>query len=236
MSVYLPDNRITAPELWYPGRKPTVPVRINWSHPLAKDLTGFFLLQGTTFENLVDGKLYKTGTSPGIEMKGDSIYLGEGGYDSNLNLDGFSFNNKCSLTAIINTAVVMDRGIIDVDGQSLAFWVDSFNNDMRLALYSSSILYGPSGIFPANKDVTVGFSLDYNIGRIFQNGQFLVSGGIGSGSWPGTTSHITAGSAQSGATKNLLGLYKFLAVHKRNLSDDEMQTFQLNPYQILEAA
>ena len=28
MSVYLPDNRITAPELWYPGRKPTVPVRL----------------------------------------------------------------------------------------------------------------------------------------------------------------------------------------------------------------
>lgn len=28
MSVYLPDNRITAPELWYPGRKPTVPVKL----------------------------------------------------------------------------------------------------------------------------------------------------------------------------------------------------------------
>jgi|TARA_A100001391_G_scaffold69064_2_gene44202 hypothetical protein len=42
VSVYLPDNRITAPELWYPGRKPTVPVRLNQKAKNKSIIADFF--------------------------------------------------------------------------------------------------------------------------------------------------------------------------------------------------
>ena len=58
MALIIPDPKWEAPELLYPGRKPTAPVEIDWSHPLARGLKICAIPQGKpAFIDLAGGGL-----------------------------------------------------------------------------------------------------------------------------------------------------------------------------------
>jgi hypothetical protein len=78
---FIPDPRFEMPSLLEPGRKPVGPVEIDWSHPLAVGLVGYYLLNSRVIVNLVNGKNFPltnavlsantidfTGTTGGLDI------------------------------------------------------------------------------------------------------------------------------------------------------------------------
>lgn len=74
MALILPDNRLEYPGLLVPGRKPTVPVRIDRQHPLAPD--ELCALLGARSVELVHGDALSTSSgsiTPVIDGRSESL-------------------------------------------------------------------------------------------------------------------------------------------------------------------
>lgn len=75
--MFIPDPRWEEPSLLIPGKKPTGPVTIDWSHPLARGLVGMWSPSGGRRNEIVTGE--------SVELIGDAYYLPE-----SYHLDGVS--------------------------------------------------------------------------------------------------------------------------------------------------
>lgn len=75
MSVWIPDARLEMPELLVPGGQPRGPVKIDWSHPLARKISYYLPLNGSPFE-LAKGQArltYGAGGSMAADARGMSL-------------------------------------------------------------------------------------------------------------------------------------------------------------------
>lgn len=74
-SLNLPEPRWEAPELLIPGRKPTGPVVIDWSHPLARGgnvygIRACYLFDSHIVRNLISGETFTANATPGVTQHG----------------------------------------------------------------------------------------------------------------------------------------------------------------------
>ena len=61
------------PNLWVPGKKPVGSVKIDWSHPLAKDLAGYWLMDRVeSITNLVNGDMVEPTAGHDFSLKADA--------------------------------------------------------------------------------------------------------------------------------------------------------------------
>ena len=106
MSFFLPDSRLEQPHMLVPGQKPVCPVQINWDHPLAEDLVGFWL--GGSLENYATGKI---GTIVGSTMA------------ENLTANGVGWANSGNSTnSRINLGSIPSNNPLSLAGQRKATW------------------------------------------------------------------------------------------------------------------
>jgi hypothetical protein len=121
--VNLPDPRWEAPELLYPGRKPVGNVVIDWNHPLARGLVGYWL--GGDLQNYADGSL---GTIVGdtgdvqkpITQWGQGWATGTTGTTDRIDLGSITSSNPLSLAGLDKATM------ISVNVVSTAYSADSF--------------------------------------------------------------------------------------------------------------
>lgn len=234
MSVYLPDNRITAPELLYPGRKPTVPVKINWQHPLTKGLVGCYLLNGS-------GKNYVNGRMPLFKNKVSFVnneivlpdiadaYL-DYGVGVNELLPEISVITNASVTRADSYAQFV--GIRDntnyeyslrVNGGALQVLLSS--GSLGTATFPFDGSYHSCGFTHSNPTKVVKVYLDGKVTDIGTNSTRNLK-----------NQSFRIGAYTSPLDYRIVGNVRFVYVFERVLPEIEVKALHINPYQFLEAA
>jgi hypothetical protein len=108
----LPDPRLEAPGLLYPGRKPAGPVAIDSDHPLAKGLEAVFIVGGndTPIDLTGNGYIWSNETSGGADYS-----IGkQGGQLLHTAGDDMSIITPCPLNSI--WSVVVGQVVFGVSG------------------------------------------------------------------------------------------------------------------------
>ena len=250
MSVYLPDNRITAPELWHPGRKPTVPVKVNWNHPLTKGLVSALIPSDSgnfIFDYVANRKI-----EVDLVRNGVVIFDGTKGYA--VGASAMGGQSGCTVTARAYTNSTNSNNNIVSSHSDLYVGQDEF---LSLRFDVVGVWSGNSNVFKAafvnqgdggieskvnsyqvGKFCTVSSSWKRgdSFGEAYVNG--LNSTSDGRNAIVQTQTALSSGQVYlgQGPQQPLDGGISFVFLHNRKLSDSEIASLHLNPYQFLEAA
>ncbi|GLP98683.1 hypothetical protein GCM10007891_05370 [Methylophaga thalassica] len=252
MSVYLPDNRITVPELFYPGRKPTVPVRVNWNHPLSKGLRNILVLC-SSFKNKGETPKYENGL---VNFTGGTSEGNQ--YDVFKDVEWLKGKSEYSICIGVKPRAVDGNNMIFAMGvdsgvfrsaNTIAVWVDDneFNSGVNNCLafeHGTATNTGPTSrvhssenSIEANRYYNIVCRQDENSADCCINGKqdgIVITADLAPVSTSineGYLGHLT-----STLTSTINGELHYLYIFDRRLADDEVQALHINPYQFLEAA
>lgn len=245
-AVYIPEP-LTAPELWYPNRKPLANVKINWNHQLSRRLVCAYLElgKGRFLLDSVKKQLFPIGSNsflPGglLDISGDPIAIG------GQELIG---SNAVTITAEAAPNANSDMAFI---GSRLSN--DSQDNHLNMRFDRTGVSSGnPYCIKASVKNVSpaaesIGnvwatsematYSMSWSEAirgiEIFRNGVNISDEG-GSGAQDSLTLADGQLFIGSGFGSYFNGVFGVVLVHSRKLTDSEIQSLHSNPYQILEA-
>lgn len=216
-------------------KQPQGPVEIDWSHPLSKNLTGFWILNTALPVNLVDGvkSSFSTKPSEAVRRQGKVVTapfvtnktssqlfdlnnaIGTIAHGYNTNDSSYTGGNAFGVGSRLNTTLFTDsiaifrHGIFDF-GQRLNLSATETIGDHFIALSS-----GHDGLLRAYKD-------NYILGSASKVASVVsqTTNSFSFGQYDATVSGIS-----------LAGYY--LATWKRSLSPTEIAQFRRNPYALL---
>lgn len=241
-AVYIPDP-LTAPELWYPGRKPVMPVKVNWQHPNSRNLQ-VLLLKG-----------FKSSARPiSLVNNGDTIsyqderYLFTGSSSEYISFNDSIFSsNRFTLVLTLkiesitsNFPAIFSNGTSGTKSGFLLFYNTSsnkleaelYNTDpIAKAVMSYSILGGQEVNLVVKSDGVSSI-------KIFVNGRFDSQATIPTENIiaPDESRITRIGKSANSFWGRLNGHIKYFAYFDADISDAAASALSLNPYQILEAA
>lgn len=245
-SIYIPGN-LTVPELWYPGRKPTQPVKLKLDHPLARNLEAALFADP-------HGKPLMIDYARGISIPVDEVTGGAVIFDGSRNYPiGLSHLNGISAMSITAKAYTTDG---NSNNNIVSSHTGNTSNDTFVSLRFdvSGIEGGGTRVFKAsfvnqNNAATESGNNDYEVGvpitltSRWQSGDSRV-GLYANGKDIGAYNRFSVNQTQvayqgdqmrlgMGPQKSLKGGIFFVMVHSRKLTDFEIQSLHNNPYQIL---
>jgi hypothetical protein len=249
-AVYIPEP-LTAPELWYPGRVPTMPVKLNLRHPLSKNLEAAIFADPRGAKIMID---YARGITIPVDEVSDGAVIFNGSRSYAIGLQHLNGSAAMSITAkayttraLSNDNIISSHDAITSQDTHLGLRFDyagsttggsnvikaSFVSQNDTAIESTTNLYQVGVPITLTSKWQVGdpqiglFSDGLDVGL---NSRFDVAGG-----------NLIAFSASQmrlgiGPQTALQGGIFFVLVHSRKLTDAEILSLHSNPYQILEAA
>lgn len=214
-------------------KQPQGPVEIDWSHPLAKNLTGFWILNTALPINLVDGVKSSFSTKPteGVRSQGRVVTLPF--VTNKFNNELFDINNAIgtiahgyysSVTSYTNSAGVGARlNQNDLIGATGIFRAGFFDFGVRLSVavtetvgnHFLALSSGHDGLLRGYKDNAI-------LGSTTKASSVTLQ----------TSNSFGFGYFDSSTTGNALSGYYF-ATWKRSLSPTEIAEFRSNPYALL---
>ena len=230
MSTFTGDSRIGT-ELMYPNRKPTMPVKINWEHPLAKECKYFILPKAKAVNCLASGLMFNSVNHYPV---GDSVVSGASadGYKSvglkmlpNLASAEFSCSFHVDIRDLGNNVALCGQYDGSVSGNRTILWLaggrlgvfDGATN------YLSSILTSPvAGILTITRKGTIwtGYVNGVNTGNIARAANINIG-------------NDTSIFSENGLPQAITSRYKSFMYHDRCLSDVEAAELSNNFYQFL---
>ena len=239
MAYWLPDSRVEMPELFIPGRKPTRPVQVDKTHPLAKGLCRAVLGRPVA---LMQSKPLVTSNWPssyGIDGQHGQIMSGDGGVRY-VDLDttycgpvpGFTF--AVLVRANSNYREGFVGNYASGGAQNRAMFRGNSGHQFYLGNASTGAWLGPA--YSPNGHTTGEWT--FLIARwngtqvqVFQDGDW------GTAQSASTTFDMSSrslkigyeGSSQAGPDADFALVY----VWDRGLSDDECMRLYRNPYQMM---
>lgn len=250
MSVYLPDNRITAPELWYPGRKPTVPVKVNWNHPLVKGMRAALFTAPNA--NLLIDYVRKIAINVDEVKNGFVIFNGNRSYP--IGLPELNGSEAMSITTRAYTTNINSNGNI-VSSHDTTVSSDEY---VSLRFDVSGVWSGGARVFKAAfveqaNAATESYAESWQVNRASNITSYWKKGDSQVGIFVDgisafdsaqeqvvTRDKVTFKSSQLrlglGPQFGLQGGIAFVIIHDRTLTPTEISSLHQNPYQFLEAA
>jgi len=233
MLVNARSELLREPNLLLPGKKPVGPVKIDWSHPLSRDLHAA-VVKYEPFD-LVGNALSSTGTaSPNVEniiYNGTQVFLVKGNGDSTLLLDCTAVDNK-SFTFVMRfaeTAVSSPYvGIRSGDGNSILLWGTTGRYyDLRVG--STNYVSGPG----FSQNVTHNYSVTSSASEVnlIADGDYIIDSGAAGGAGNLGVLHIGRDSVYSGGGMDLN--IEYLYVFNYAMTFNEISLIHNDPYQFL---
>ena len=244
------------PKEFYPGFstkvKPTVPVVIDYSNPLARGLRAAFIFQDGSYTNTWDhvNKRFATATNAtnqGVNAGRESIYFNDAASQKiDLSYIGdFSDTETLSVYSRVNyQSNAIDHALIDINNNGLLFWADQESGtDLRPAIYAATPRYATTGALNGPGWLSWGGSADRSggvstFGKPYVNGvldPLGVSDNAGNTDWT-TSTNIALTSNWTIANKESDAYFEYIYVWDRVLSAQEFKLINEDPYQIFKPA
>ena len=239
MSVTIPDPRFEAPELFDPGRKPVGNVVIDWSHPLARDLEVYIIFQNGIPHDLVGGSVLEIqvgggGDAANITSLKDGVDFAGGGIQGYVhpkitftNAQKYTFSFRVELDG--GTAEGIAFGEFDTNGNFV--WFNEGNNLTRRNSASANGQWTSETSF----QIKTFYSMlcdnpsASSVERLYRNGVYSTSS-------TATDTAMVFEAIGNGYINTAYGVdgrvYDYM-IHSRALSDIEIYSLAVNPYQIL---
>ena len=227
---FIPDPRFEMPALFESGRKPNSDaVTIDWSHPLTKGLGQYYLFNenGSNIRDLVDGSVFDIDTGVrGVDATGKYLRF------SSTSIPIKPITQTTAFTKL----VVM---LLDSTANQFNFMSDNSNGSYLWSTPSGGAQIGHNTSFGMLSGDAI------PVGAVTSIGETYNSVGTWAKLWQEgeiTDSTVSAVAIASTAAQDLgsygAGFYHdgpmYLALtYNRALSDAEMRSISLNPYQIL---
>lgn len=222
--------------------KPDYPVQINWAHPMAKKLKGFWLFNETKgqIRNIVDGTVTTLTSGTTVQQVGrygrELDHNAANGFPVFTSYDlpnEFSVFTLCKYNS--NT---IDHAVFDYATQSPVLWADTLSSQLRPALYSGgAVSYGSSN----SLSVATGYNTwgavmrsNNTENRFFVNGDFQGVGNPGTWAAGANTFRLLANNA---GAKNSDSNTVWVVMFERALSYDEarwLTKLPTNVYELLQ--
>jgi len=245
VSVYLPDNKITAPELWYPGRKPTVPVRLNQKAKNKSIIADFFPSSAHRRELL---------RNTPISFVGDVSFTDQGNISAKT-LGSYGYADIPSISKAFTIFVsgtykhsggygcIISYGLAGTETSLRGILLQSSGSpgSIRLQVVAGGNAYTTSPVVSLSEGDRFAFLASYNGAKITlkelysKNEVSIAASGLVNIVTPNFylcgNPHQTTGQGQAVSTITELDRCIVFADGNLFLSD-----FHLNPYQFLEAA
>ena len=249
------------PNLLIPGKKPVGPVKIDWDHPIAQGLVVFSLFnerkRSGSLLNLADetnpGVI--SGTAAAVNPYQESLF----GVRLKFHPSGLTgidelFYEKDNVIANTDDLTMISKGIVDsISGDQASFGWRGLGGDSFRLLQSGSTTFtatyiDSSPVAGHNASITTatvsqGSTVTAcgrkkgNLLRVFHrleegniNTSSDTTGGSGNMRDDGNGNHITPSNSSNSKGNN--AIYYFSAWN-RGLSDAEVRSFMIDPYQIL---
>lgn len=242
--VYVPDN-LTAPELWYPDRKPSVPVKLNWDHPLTKGLVCAYLENVDTqfILDSVKRELRPIGNSSinddgTINVSGEAIAIGG---SELVGANGVTITARAAPTTNVDMAFIGSRLVFANTDNHLNMRFDRVgaqtgnNYCIKASVKNvSPVAESISNVWSSGVMGT--YSMTWNQATrfidIYYNGEDVSDdgGSVAQDSLVLEEGQLFIG---SGFGTRFTGLFSIVLVHNRKLSAEEIKSLHDNPYQIL---
>lgn len=220
----IPSQRIDTMELLYPKRKPVGNVKIDWSHPLAKNLTCCILMGGV---DLVDESLYSISVNSFKKEAGTGNSLENGKIDTATRSRYTTPTNE-SFSNYILAKYPPTQVFQKIAGSTSSHWFGRYSGHY-LAQFPSGVLVCPPGLFTPNVWHSLHASRDVSVTHAGINGVYYSSG-------TDTSNLYSLGSFGIGHTQEVGIFPGQIAVYyqwSRALSSVEIQSIHNNPYQFL---
>ena len=244
--VAVDEVMLREPGLLEPGRKPIGPVKIDWSHPSTRGVKYFiFWPNGDTalpiplFDSV--GLTPFPSGDPTLRVKRDGMAVTgagnveAGSIDASLSFASagmypdFSFMIKTG----VNTAI--DYGLMGAAVSGLSIWWDTNGGQMRLGIFGGSQLWGSQVSIPADGldyTITGRYSVN-NTADIYIDGKPDLSGNPGSNDFSAQTIRASGINAADGLTRFGRNWIYHLCAWDRLLSEAELHSLGVDPYQFL---
>jgi len=248
MALVLPDQRLEQPAGFYPHRKPLGRVQVDRAHPMSRGLLMCNLLSDT--RELVTDKVYQIGTTSDITVSGKGAhYLGSSTYqdhNSYLAIPAVDFTNVSDLTIVCAFKNLDTNGYpalsasVTSGGFSGNYMLSKEQGALRLraggttsSLVTTTNLTDGAEIFSAGIQKGNTPSILYNSNGTWAN---KVNGANVNPVYAGVTAENNIGYYSRGGGRSYQDAIYFVYLWERALSDEEIRSLYLNPYQIVRAA
>lgn len=227
---------LLAPDLLLPQIKPTFPVEVDWSKPLASDLINCIVFDGGHPFDLVQRKfLDKTGTAHFDTIRAGGLghrYGNTGGTESyTVEVPTIAGSTSPYTVSKFSIAWMGERhnsgteiGLRDNTGAggTILLWHNS-GYDMRIG----GTDFTAAGTWPADEPVRIVASVSAAACKLFANGDLVINGGA-----PGGTAivapwqlHKNGNNAQGGVFTDYI-----LCIWARPLNSEEAYVWMADPY------
>lgn len=247
MSFAIPDPRWEEPNLLIPGRKPTGPVVIDWSHPMTAGLISMPTAVYGGFSDLTNKVSWTTLIPQNYSVwYGQQVYSGDNGEpfrstDSRLITllqgDQFTIFVNCVYgpTSTTNPAIMGWSGADD-----LVFYPNDsvYSNKQRVFWRNSPIGVSPlvGGVDgPVGSVVSMVLTFENLSGTAYQKGYVngsLITSGSAANAARGSVTHVEFGRWETQGAADA-GRISGAAMWDRCLSPAEVGSLSRNPYQFL---
>jgi len=244
----LPDPRFEMPDLLIPGRKPTGPVEIDLTHPLAKNLRVLKIFNSNT--DLVSNTIQDFGIAAGLTVTDrGKAYKGSGNNNDNnsyCNLPILDYSNITGMTVIAFVKWPVDAS--NYQGIVMSVPTGQDRGNIKLVTEASNTAGFRAGTGGSNATITGLTAGDYvgligtwdNISALQKTYRAEEKGGVVE-----ISSLANTGTFTGIAAENYIGYYSrdggrsfvenihSVFIYDRALSLSELRTINKNPYQFL---
>ena len=244
MSQLIVDEvMLREPNLLVPGKKPVGMVKIDWSHPLTRGLRTAILYDGLSLSphfiyDDIGGFAWENG---GILSGADT----HGKYQTSAGINRFistkTFSNIGLVDGVTCLSVVsfkitsVDIGLFGSTSTVPQVFLDTSGGNLRLALYTGTASVYSSVEYSSAQYLQCAYSINAitDIGNSYVNGkQTHDDVGIGTSAMAGAIEFAGA-STKSGLLNNSNSQVYSSFLWKGILSNSELQSLSLDPYQFL---
>lgn len=248
--LIIPDSRFEQPEFFYPNRKPTSNVKINWNHPMTRDLLVYPVIKSdSTVINIVNNRPFTI--NDGVTKKiinGESINVGsvdDDGLEIFTDLvtsKGFTMATHFKLDALNSTGqglmCISSKGLGVNNWARLTAQTNISGDPYRFQLGAANEVLIDQETADTNQNFAAVSGDGATKGALYVNKSEYLQTGIDYSSL--VLDNLFLGSWYQDSSGNYLqpteGALITAVLWNRQLSRSEIDSFRLKPYQFLEPA
>ena len=230
------DNLLLEPNLLSPGLKPLGEVEIDRNNPLSFGMTHFYIFNrhGVAIDlvsGTIDG-LPSNVTASILSPDGSVCSFSNAGITTSVS--EIPSNEITILSRAYYNNGTQDHGVLDYGNQNPLLWADTISSSLYGSFYAGSTQTWVGKTIPTNQWTTWGVKAvsgtrtQFYIDKVFGS----IQGSPGGFSTGSEVMYLGKGYF-SGDNKQTNGFYSYIASWRRELSDAEFVSFELNPYQVL---
>lgn len=226
--LIIPDSRFEMPSLFYPGRKPVGNVKIDWSHPLARGLVGFHLMDGRNLAKETSSRLPSgstTYTVDGIAFDPLGTYFTP---DSQELAKTTAFTATVRVIGLVGTS---DHN--PIIGAGDRGWLIKGTKSNKLEFFTYNSTWNAFSVpYVSGSNPYLSMSSDGVTTRGYING--LEVGAIASGLFENVGDYpVEIGRNSEIVSRDGSAVTSLVILHTRDLAPQEIASLHANPYQFI---